>query len=187
LGLDASTRLLDVATGTGLVIEAALSLGGSAENLIGLDPSPGMLSAHGSLGTVGLVRGRGEQLPFPENRFDLVTMGYALRHVADLKTLFQEFRRVLQPGGRVLVLEITRPDSRILQRCLRFYFARVVPLLLGRRRRQRSAQLMDYYWSTIEACVPPVMVTRALADSGFTDVQANATGPVLTDYLAIKP
>ena len=112
-GLAPGMRLLDVATGTGLVAAAALALGLPPADITGLDPSLGMLGENQKLRPVHLVQARGESLPFADNSFDFISMGYALRHVEDLGLLFREFRRVLKPGGRVLILEITRPQSRL--------------------------------------------------------------------------
>jgi demethylmenaquinone methyltransferase/2-methoxy-6-polyprenyl-1,4-benzoquinol methylase len=187
LGVTAATRHLDVATGTGLVAQAALQEGGAPSHLVGLDPSTGMLSAHAGRHLVNLIQGRGEHLPFAADTFDLLTMGYALRHVADLRRMFAEFFRVLRPGGQVAILEITRPKSSALRGFLRFYFATVVPLLLGRTGRQRSGRLMAYYWSTINECVPPATIVQAMAEVGFADVAVKSTGPLLTDFLARKP
>jgi demethylmenaquinone methyltransferase/2-methoxy-6-polyprenyl-1,4-benzoquinol methylase len=185
LGVNDTTRHLDVATGTGLVARAALQEG--CRQITGLDPSPGMLSAHAGRGLLHLVQGRGEHLPFASEVFDLVTMGYALRHVADLRQLFANFFRVLRPGGQLAILEITRPTSPILRGLIRFYFASVVPILLGRAGRRRSGPLMAYYCSTIEHCVPPPDILHALRNTGFVDIAAQTTGPVLTDFLARKP
>ncbi|MGA1235829.1 MAG: class I SAM-dependent methyltransferase [Limisphaerales bacterium] len=187
LNLQPGTRHLDVATGTGLVIEASLAAGTRPHQIVGLDPSAGMLGAHGAKDRVQLLQGRGEQLPFASSSFDLVTMGYALRHVADLRQLFEGFYRVLKPGGKVAIMEITNPKSGLLRRMIRFYFASVVPLLLGKTGRQRSAQLMAYYCSTIEECVPPYAIAAALVDAGFPQVVTQSTGPVLTDFIAHKP
>jgi demethylmenaquinone methyltransferase/2-methoxy-6-polyprenyl-1,4-benzoquinol methylase len=187
LGIDATTLHLDVATGTGLVVQAALLEGCSPNNITGLDPSSGMLSAHAGRGLLNLIQGRGERLPFAAGSFDLVTMGYALRHVADLRQLFAGFLRVLRPGGQIAILEITRPDSFLLRGFIRFYFASVVPLLLGRGGRRRSGKLMAYYCSTIEECVPSSAIVQALTETGFTDIATKVTGPVLTDFLARKP
>ena len=56
-------------------------------------------------------------------------MGYALRHLSQLEPVFAEYKRVLKPGGRVLLLEITRPESRAGLACARLYFRRIVPLM----------------------------------------------------------
>src|SRR5512143_1569310 len=120
-GVAPGAQVLDVACGTGVLAEAALHLVGPSGRVVGLDPSAGMLLQARRRGVRGLVLGVAEALPFPDASFDLVTMGYALRHVADLTATFAEYRRVLRPGGRVLVLEITRPQSRLGLACTRFY------------------------------------------------------------------
>ena len=95
-----------MAIGTGLVAREAAAILGGTGGVVGLDLSEGMLAeARRSLG-VTLVQARAEALPFADASFDFVSMGYALRHVADLARLFAEYRRVLRPGGRLLVLEI---------------------------------------------------------------------------------
>jgi len=183
----AETRMLDLATGTGLVVEAALAAGCLPEKIVGLDPSPGMLAAHGSQGRIRLVRGRGEALPFRNEQFDLVTMGYAVRHVADLGSLFCECHRVLRPDGQIAVMEISRPRSPLFRFLIRSYFRIMVPMLLGWQRRARAGELLAYYWDTIESCVPSGVIVAALAHAGFAQVSARRVGPALTDYEARKP
>src|SRR5262245_17669775 len=109
-GLKAGMKVLDVASGTGLVAQAALNLGIQASDLVGVDPSRGMLKENRRRHPIRLAQGIGEALPFGDAVFDFVVMGFALRHVEDLTGLFREFHRVLKDGGRVLVLEITRPS-----------------------------------------------------------------------------
>ena len=94
-----------------------------------------------------LVQGRAEALPVADACMDLATMGYALRHVADLGAAFQEFHRVLRPGGAVLLLEIARPDGRLAQALARLWLGHAVPwacrmAMPGRR----TSALMRYYW-----------------------------------------
>lgn len=59
-----------------------------------------------------ILRGMAEHLPFSDGTFDFVLMGYALRHVSDLQHTFNEYWRVLKLGGRIVILEISRPNSR---------------------------------------------------------------------------
>ncbi len=113
---------------------------------------------------LGLVQGSVDGLPFASGSFDVLTMGYALRHVAALGAACAEFLRVLRPGGQVLLLEVGRPDGRIARNAARFYLGRVVPLLsrvIGSSR--RAGLLMRYYWETIELCGPPRPSSRRSA------------------------
>jgi len=133
------------------------------------------------------VLGVAEALPFPGERFDLLSMGYALRHVTDLRATFREYRRVLQPGGRVLILEITPPASRLRFRLLKLYLGGVVPLLARLGRRGRTTQLlMRYYWDTIESCVPPATILGALEEAGFRDVRRHVAMGILSEYTAVR-
>jgi demethylmenaquinone methyltransferase/2-methoxy-6-polyprenyl-1,4-benzoquinol methylase len=189
-GLRPGQKLLDVASGTGLVVSAALQLGVPAEDITGLDPSAGMLEENRKRHPepVTLVQGLGEKMPLPDGTFDVITMGYALRHVEDLRALFSEFRRVLKPGGRVLIMEISRPDSRFLFAILRLYMGKLVPRLTRLiTRNPAPARLMSYYWATVEECVPAAVIMQALDDSGFASVERRTTGGVLNDYTAVNP
>jgi demethylmenaquinone methyltransferase/2-methoxy-6-polyprenyl-1,4-benzoquinol methylase len=188
LGVGPGTALLDVATGTGQLAAEALALGVGGHELCGLDPSAGMLAAHAARGRTLLVRGVGERLPFADATFDCLTMGYALRHVADLDVAFREFLRVLRPGGRALVMEITRPTSKLGTALLRTHLTRVVPALAWATGRHREARdLMGYYWATIEGCVPPKTIREALQGAGFTDVEHRVTAGLLSDWSAQRP
>lgn len=187
-GITAASRVLDVATGTGLVARAIMECGVPEEAVVGLDPSRGMLEENRRSQRVRLVQGLGERLPFRDGRFDQVVMGYALRHVEDLGLLFGEFRRVLRPGGRVLILEISRPRSRWGCALLSFYMRRFFPVLARISGRSRvTGEMMDYYWATIAGCVPPERIVEALAQAGLEQVRRATTGPVLSDYVAVRP
>jgi demethylmenaquinone methyltransferase/2-methoxy-6-polyprenyl-1,4-benzoquinol methylase len=184
-GLKPGMRLLDVASGTGLMVKAALELGVEPALVTGVDPSQGMLAENRQRYPITLLEGKGEALPCANASFDFVSMGYALRHTEDLHKLFSEFRRVLRPDGRVLILEITRPKRAVALRLMRFYMQTLVPRLGWLRRRNRStAKLMQYYWTTIEECVPPAVILEALGASGLRNVKRTTTGAVLSEYVA---
>jgi demethylmenaquinone methyltransferase / 2-methoxy-6-polyprenyl-1,4-benzoquinol methylase len=185
-GLRPGMRVLDVATGTGLVAAAAFALGIPKTDLVGLDPSRGMLGVNRKQRPIALVQGRGETLPFPAASFDFLVMGYALRHVEDLATLFSEFRRVVRPGGRALVLEISRPESALARAAQALYMRRVVPVVTRLlTRRPAPARLMEYYWATIEGCVPPAAILEGLRAADFREVRRTTVHGALNDYLAI--
>src|SRR5436305_2081618 len=187
-GLAAGMSLLDTGCGTGIVAVQGQEIVGPSGLVVGLDPSTGMLREAGRRGVRRRVRAMAEALPFPGERFDLLSMGYALRHVADLRTTFQEYRRVLRPGGKVLLLEITPPRSRFATAFLKLYLGRVMPLLARFGRGGRSSQtMMEYYWDTIANCVPPEVILGALREAGFSGVKREVQMGMLSEYTAVRP
>lgn len=185
-GLRTGAEVLDVGIGTGLVAREALRLVGPAGRLVGVDPSAGMMKEI-DLPGVELVQGKAEALPRPAASSDFVSMGYALRHIGDVGAAFGEFHRVLRPGGRLLVLEISKPRGRIGTALLKAYMRAVVPLIarfIGQR--SDTAELWRYYWDTIEACIPPEQVMQALRDAGFGDVRRHVELGVFSEYTAVK-
>jgi demethylmenaquinone methyltransferase/2-methoxy-6-polyprenyl-1,4-benzoquinol methylase len=187
-GLRPGMRFLDVATGTGLVARAAARILGGPGAVVGVDPSAGMLGQARRRLAAAFAQGRVEALPFAEGRFDFVCIGYALRHAADLEVACRECHRVLTPGGRLLILEISRARWRPIRWLLRGYFTRVLPLAVtGPGRGAGARLLMRYYWDTIEACVPPETILAVLARSGFAGVERRVLGGCLSEYVAVKP
>ena len=183
-GLRTGMRVLDVATGTGLVARAAASVVQARERVVGVDPSSGMLREARRTFAGPLTQGRIEALPFRDGLFDFVTIGYALRHAADLEIAFRECLRVLAPGGRLVVLEISRPPSNTMRTAIRLYLTRVLPLLL---RAAHARLLMHYYWETIDACVPPERIMDELRHAGFVDVRRKVWANVQSEYVASRP
>lgn len=187
-GLEPGMQLLDVGAGTGVVSLIAQEMLGESGLVVAHDPSRGMLREACQRGVRRAVQGLGENLPYPDNSFDRVTMSYALRHVADLRPLFAEFTRVLRPGGKVLILEITRPHSAVALASLRFYMRVVVPTITRVFRRSAEAQeLMRYYWDTIEYCVPPATILDTMAAVGFDDCQRRVDLGIFSEYSGIVP
>jgi demethylmenaquinone methyltransferase / 2-methoxy-6-polyprenyl-1,4-benzoquinol methylase len=187
-GLRPPMKLLDVATGTGQVARAATRLLGDPRAVVGLDPSAGMLREARRVHAGPLVQGRAEAIPMRDEVFDMVSMGFALRHVATLERAFAEYRRVLKPGGRLLLLEVSRPRSAVIRGMIRVYFAQILPLLIRVRTGSADARLlMKYYWDTIDECVPPAMILAALGQAGFVEVRHRVVGGCLSEYVAVRP
>ncbi|GLS27437.1 class I SAM-dependent methyltransferase [Marinibactrum halimedae] len=186
-GLKSGMNILDVGAGTGEVSLLSQEIVGQNGSVIALDPSKGMLTQAKTNGVNVATMGLGEALPFPDDTFDMLTMGFALRHVADLNKTFNEYRRVLKPGGKVLLLEISRPDSAIQTRLLKAYMKGIVPLATRIFRRSADAQeLMRYYWDTIEHCVPPNTIVEALQATGWKASKRHAVMGIFSEYTGIK-
>ena len=186
-GLAPGMSLLDVACGTGVLTVHGQSIVGMDGFVLGLDPSTGMLLQARRQGARRLVRAAAESLPLADNRFDFLAMGYALRHVADLRSTFREYRRVLKPGGKVLILEITPPDSKFSYQLLKLYLGRIIPVIARFGRGGRGAKdLMKYYWDTIEQCAAPAVILGALQEAGFSRPVRRVEMGILSSYTAVR-
>jgi demethylmenaquinone methyltransferase / 2-methoxy-6-polyprenyl-1,4-benzoquinol methylase len=119
--------VLDAACGTGDLAVADLKAG--AGEVTGLDFSERMLErARRKEPRVRWIRGDMLALPFEDASFDAATVGFGVRNVADLELAIRELRRVLRPGGRLAILEITQPRG-FLRPFFSLWFDRIVPLL----------------------------------------------------------
>jgi demethylmenaquinone methyltransferase / 2-methoxy-6-polyprenyl-1,4-benzoquinol methylase len=186
-GLRKGMRLLDVAAGTGLMTRGGVDIVGKS-NVVGVDPSQGMLGEARKAVTAPLVRGRAEALPFRGDRFDMLSMGFALRHVPDLGIAFREYFRILKPGGRIILLETPRPETRFGRWFVKTHFQRVLPWMARITFRNEAAQLlMKFYWDTIDQCVPPETILGVLKKTGFVDVKLKRTYLMINEYTATKP
>lgn len=126
--------MLDVATGTGDILLQALEQYPDA-SVLGLDLTPGMLQRAREKNqqamslSLPLLGGDGQDLPFPDDRFDAVISSFMVRNVADVQRAFAEQRRVVRPGGRVVCLEITQPQRWPYNWIFWAYFYGLVPLI----------------------------------------------------------
>jgi demethylmenaquinone methyltransferase/2-methoxy-6-polyprenyl-1,4-benzoquinol methylase len=156
--------VLDAACGTGDLSLACVRAGG---RVTGLDFSEPMLErALRKAPELEWVRGDVLALPFPERSFDAATIGFGIRNVADLEAGLRELARVLRPGGRLAVLEITRPTG-LLRPFFRFWFDVLVPLA-GKVISGGSAY--TYLPASVRRFPGPDDLAAALARSGFEHV-----------------
>ena len=187
-GLARAMSILDVAAGTGLVTVEAAKLVGPQGHVYALDPSPGMLKELAKKLDVQTIEAYAEAIPLADAQVDFVSMGYALRHVGDIDRAFAEYFRVLRPGGRVCIKEITRPRNRSGQALLRFYLRVMVPLLARITRGRVNVQRMwEYFGTTIDAAIEPDHVVAALRQAGFRDARSQLTLGIFREYLGSKP
>lgn len=186
-GLREGMRVLDVATGTGLVAREAIWIVGDRKLVVGLDATRGMLALAREQLDLAIIEALAEQVPLGDEKFDFLSMGYALRHVSDLVAMFREYHRVLRPGGRALILEITKPASAFGRAFMKSYLRGVVPSLSKLSRKGRKAgKLWEYYWETIEACVDPDTILQAMRDGGFSEVERHVELGIFSEYRGIR-
>jgi demethylmenaquinone methyltransferase / 2-methoxy-6-polyprenyl-1,4-benzoquinol methylase len=172
LALPPGSLVLDVACGTG---DFCRELQARAYRPIGFDVSYGMLSAARAIAP--LVQADALALPLRAGAADGVTCGFALRNVTDLTALLAEFARTLRRGGRVAILEVSQPQSKLLRSGHSLYFRRIVPLIGG----LLSDRAAYSYLPRSAAYLPPseqlvVMLQRAGFD--HTGVESLGMGAV---------
>jgi demethylmenaquinone methyltransferase/2-methoxy-6-polyprenyl-1,4-benzoquinol methylase len=187
-GLKAGMSVIDVGTGTGLLACAAAKIVGDPRRVTGVDPSAGMIQHAKVPPGMRLLNGSAESIPAPDCAADFLCVGYALRHVSDLASAFSEFYRVIRPGGRLCLLEITLPAGTWHRALLKAWMNEVVPRIVAVVAQRRDAPLlMRYYWDTIAACVPPATILQVMAGAGFVDVERQVDLGIFSTYQAQKP
>jgi demethylmenaquinone methyltransferase/2-methoxy-6-polyprenyl-1,4-benzoquinol methylase len=164
---------LDVCCGTGdLALELAQRVGPGG-HVVGLDFSPPMLElanekSHGSAAPVRWVQGNALELPFADGEFDAATVGFGARNVVDLERGIAEMVRVVRPGGRVVILEITTPRRPPLSWFYAVWFDRIVPLL-GTAAGDRDAY--TYRPDSVRRFPPAEELAALMHGAGLQDVR----------------
>ncbi len=162
LGLPVGALVLDLACGTGDLSHIGRRRG---YRMVGADLSAGMLAANAE--PIPLVEADGADLPFPDGSFDGVVCGYALRNFTDLGATLAEAARILRPGGRLSVLEVDAPSSKVLRTGYDFWFTKAVPVLGG----ALSDRDAYRYLPRSVAYLPDTpSLRRLLLESGYSSV-----------------
>jgi demethylmenaquinone methyltransferase/2-methoxy-6-polyprenyl-1,4-benzoquinol methylase len=167
--------ILDLATGTGKIALLAARRN-PASTVVGVDFCPEMLAvaksgvAVNSIGErVHLMQGDALQLPFPDNTFDCITIGFALRNVTSIAQLFAEMARVTKPGGKMVSLELTRPSVRLLNPLHKMYIKIVIRFIGGVISGKWTAY--TYLPRSILEFPSPQEVQKVMEDDGWSNVE----------------
>jgi demethylmenaquinone methyltransferase/2-methoxy-6-polyprenyl-1,4-benzoquinol methylase len=186
-GLAPGRAHLDVGSGTGLCAAISQEIVGPAGRTVALDPSTGMLEMARRRGVRETVVGRAERLPFADGTFDLVSMSYMLRHVEDLSLAFTEAHRVLRPGGRIVIFELTSPSNPVARAAFRGAMHWAVPAVgVVASMRPATFPMMRYWAQTIDAAVRPERIVDALAAAGFAGARHRLELGVFSCYRGVR-
>ena len=177
-------RVLDLATGTGdlaLVLQKKLA----DTEVVGADFSEEMLAVAKSKGLREARLADARHLPFGDGSFDVITIAFGLRNLPDWGEGLREMRRVLRPGGHLLILEFSLPQFFLLRAVYRFYLHHFVPWLGSALTKQKSAY--DYLGESIENFPRGEAMLGLMEESGLTRAAAEPlTGGIVTIYTAAK-
>jgi demethylmenaquinone methyltransferase / 2-methoxy-6-polyprenyl-1,4-benzoquinol methylase len=183
-----STPLLDLCSGTGEITRLAIKMGGRPEQAYCLDFCPEMLevAARRLAGeSVEMICGDAQSIPLADQSVDRVAQAYGLRNVRDRELCMREVFRVLRPGGRWGILELTLPSPALLRKVYSFYLCRILPYLGGLvsgdygAYRYLSRSILDF---------PPVpRISEMLKGVGFDEVSSfSISGGAATLWIAVK-
>ena len=197
-----STRLrpgdtaLDLACGTGDLTAICARQVGPRGHVVGLDLSQEMLSlARRKLSAQGLeqwtelVLGNALELPFADESFDCASIGFALRNVVDIERTLREMARVVRPGGRVVAMEISKPQNRLIRWPYFVYFYNIVPLL-DRAYGWVGGKVRPYTYlpHSLTHFPDQERLAETFRSAGLTDVYYQGlTGGVVTLHVGVKP
>jgi demethylmenaquinone methyltransferase / 2-methoxy-6-polyprenyl-1,4-benzoquinol methylase len=164
-------RVLDVATGTGDLAFAEAAAVGPEGQVVGVDSCAAMLEvARGrQRGAVEFQEGDAMDLRFPDASFDVVTIGFGLRNVVDRGRALREFRRVLRPGGRLMVLDFSTPTSPVLKALHNLLYFVVMPRMGWAFAWHRDAH--HYTSDSIRTWLSRDELSTAIREAGFVNAR----------------
>ncbi len=184
-------NILDVATGTGdLALEAEKQL--APEQVVGIDISKEMLEIgmrkvekRGLGSKIKMLQGDCESLPFEDNTFDAITVGFGVRNFENLEKGLSEMNRVLKPGGMAVVLEFSRPTLFPFKQLYNFYFRNILPII--GRITSKDPKAYSYLYESVQAFPDGKDFAKALKRTGFqSTTYKSLTFGVCSIYTATK-
>lgn len=190
LGEVAPKKILDIATGTGDFAIASLKLNPTA--VVGLDLSEGMLEVgrekmkrKGFDDRITMIQGDSENLPFEDGEFDGLTVGFGVRNFENLEQGLSEMLRVVRPGGKLVILEFSKPKKFPVKQSFQFYSKYIIPMLGKRISKDESAYA--YLPESVEAFPEGQNFIDILTKVGYKNVNAQlVSGGIATIYSGLK-
>ncbi|MBI4744390.1 MAG: bifunctional demethylmenaquinone methyltransferase/2-methoxy-6-polyprenyl-1,4-benzoquinol methylase UbiE [Actinobacteria bacterium] len=184
---------LDVCSGTQDIAIYLTGKVGSKGKVVALDLNEEMLKVgdykvekNGLEKQITSVVGNAEDLKFPDNSFDAVTVGFGVRNVAHLEKALSEMRRVLKPGGRFVCLEFSKAQSRFFRKLYDFYSFTLLPNV-GKILAKDRIGIYQYLPESIRAFPPQEELKKIMETVGFKDVKYfNLTDGIVAVHVGVK-
>lgn len=191
-GVRKGNAVLDIAGGTGDLAARFADIVGPAGRVVLADINDSMLKVGrdklldgGRLGNLEFVQADAQYLPFPDDSFDCITIAFGLRNVTDKDKAMRSMLRVLKPGGRLLVLEFSKPANPLLSKAYDTYSFRVLPLM--GRLVANDADSYQYLAESIRVHPDQETLKDMMEDAGFSRCEYhNMTGGVVALHKGIK-
>lgn len=190
LGTVDPKRILDLATGTGDFAIASLKL--KPEKIVGMDISEGMLEVgrdkmkkKGYDNIIEMKLGDSEDLPFEDNYFDGLTVGFGVRNYGDLEKGLSEMLRVLRPGGKAVILEFSKPKKFPIKQSFAFYSKYIIPFL--GKTISKDAKAYTYLPESVAAFPEGKEFENILSKVGYKKIKSRlVSGGIATIYSGVK-
>jgi demethylmenaquinone methyltransferase/2-methoxy-6-polyprenyl-1,4-benzoquinol methylase len=192
-GVRKGHSVLDIAGGTGDLAAKFSKLVGPEGRVVLADINDSMLKVgrdkltdKGIVGNIEYTQANAEALPFPDNTFDCITIAFGLRNVTNKENALRSMLRVLKPGGRVLVLEFSKPDNELLSKAYDAYSFKILPaigkLITG------DGDSYKYLAESIRKHPDQDTLKEMMLDAGFARCEFhNMTGGIVAVHKGIKP
>ena len=186
-------KVLDIAGGTGDLSYQFAKRVGSDGLVVLADINESMLNVgrdrlidRGAAGNIQFAQADAQYLPFPDNTFDCITIAFGLRNVTDKDLALRAMLRVLKPGGRLLVLEFSKPQNSLLEKVYDTYSFKVLPLM--GRLITNDADSYRYLAESIRMHPDQATLKAMMEDAGFVNTEYhNMTGGIVALHKGIKP
>ena len=192
-GVRKGNAVLDIAGGTGDLAARFAELVECEGRVVLADINESMLQVGrdklldtGRLGNIEFVQADAQFLPFPDDSFDCVTIAFGLRNVTDKDLALRSILRVLKPGGRLLVLEFSKPENELLSQAYDTYSFRILPFM--GRLVANDSDSYQYLAESIRKHPDQETLLDMIEDAGFAQCQFhNMTGGIVALHRGVKP